>query len=161
LVLQEQPNSLSVLVPCGDAHREQVKVSFFGAIGFGRVGEPELTEDGALLAASLDDLMATKVKVVLQRVEAKDYRDVAAMVTAGISLAKGLSSARQLYGRAFQPSESLKALVYFEGGDLDTLTDTEKRALVDSVSSVRDLPKVALLSMSLGVEATAPPSLLR
>lgn len=52
-------------------------------IGFGRVGEPDLTEDSILQVASLDDLMATKVKVVLQRAEAKDYRDIAAMVTAG------------------------------------------------------------------------------
>jgi len=31
-------------------------------------------------------------------------------------------AAREMYGKQFQPSESLKALVYFEGGDLDTLT---------------------------------------
>lgn len=164
LVLQEQPNSLSVLVSSGDERREQVKVSFFGEIGFGRVGEPEFSDDGVLLAASLDDLMATKVKVVLQRVEAKDYRDVAAMATAGVSLAKGLSSARQLYGAAFQPSESLKSLVYFEGGDLDTLNDADRRALVDSVSAVRDLPKVAILSMSLSVDgkpSTVGASILR
>lgn len=148
-VLQEQPNALTVLVPCGDEDREHVAVSFFGGIGIGRVGEPDLTQDGTLLVASLDDLMATKVKVVLQRVEAKDYRDVAAMVAARVSLAKGLASARQLYGNAFQPSEGLKALVYFEGGDLATLSTVEKRTLVEAVAAVRELPHVTIVSRSL------------
>lgn len=149
LVLQEQANTLSVLAPYGDDDREHVKLSFFGAIGFGRVGSPDVSSDGVLHVASLDDLMATKLKVLLQRVEAKDYRDVAAMVNADVSLARGLAGARQLYGGAFQPSESLKALVYFEGGDLDTLAAAEKQALVRAVSAVRDLPEVTIVSRVL------------
>jgi Nucleotidyl transferase AbiEii toxin, Type IV TA system len=78
--LQDQDDTWVVLTPYGNAEREHVKVSFFGMIAFGRVGEPDFTEDGVLRVASFDDLMATKVKVVLQRAEAKDYRDVAAML---------------------------------------------------------------------------------
>ena len=133
-------------VPCGGTESEH---SFFGTIAFGRVGEPDWTEDGVLQVASLDDLMATKVKVVLQRAEAKDYRDVAAMLGAGVSLARGLASARQLYGPNFQPSESLKALVYFSDGDLGTLTSVEKKTLIDAVKAVRDLPEVTLRSKFL------------
>lgn len=155
-VLQDQSDTYCVLAPFGDNERSHVKVSFFGGIGFGRVGEPEWTEDENLLVASLDDLMATKVKVVLQRVEAKDYRDVAAMVTSGVSLAKGLASARQLYGSAFQPSEALKALVYFEGGDLHKLCDPERQALIDAVAVVRELPDVTIASTSLADEAPRP-----
>lgn len=121
-VLQEQENTWVLLVPSGHAHQEQVKLSFFGAIDFGRVGEPELTADGVLQVASLDDLMATKLKVLLQRAEAKDYRDVAAMIDAGANLGRGLAAARRLFGPNFQPSESLKALSYFGDGDLHTLT---------------------------------------
>ena len=147
--LQDQGNTWVVLAPCGNAAREHVKVSFFGSIAFGRVGEPELTDDGVLLVASLADLMATKVKVVLQRAQAKDYRDVAAMVNAGVSLPHGLAAARLLFGPNFQPSESLKALVYFDDGDLkEVLTDTEKATLINAVKSVRDLPDVALRSSS-------------
>ena len=61
-----------------------------------------------------------------KRIEAKDYRDVAAMAKAGVSIAKGLAAARKMYGLSFQPSESLKAMVYFEGGDLHTLNQDEK-----------------------------------
>jgi hypothetical protein len=147
--LQDQDNTWTVLVPYGNSEREHVKVSFFGAIAFGRVGEPDLTDDSVLQVASFDDLMATKVKVVLQRAEAKDYRDVAAMIHAGVSLSRGLASARQLYGSNFQPSESLKALVYFNDGDLKTLTADEKKTLVEAVKAVRALPEVALRSKSL------------
>lgn len=148
--LQDQDDTWVVLVPCGDSGNEYVKVSFFGGIAFGRVGEPDFTDDGVLQVASLDDLMATKVKVLLQRAEAKDYRDVAAMVDAGVNLARGLASARLLFGPNFQPAEGLKALVYFNDGDLNTLTAAEKNILVKAARAVRDLPDVTLLSKRLG-----------
>jgi len=148
--LQDHDNTWVVLVTDDRvSEQEHVKLSFFGAIGFGRVGEPTLTDDGGLRVASLEDLMATKVKVVLQRAEAKDYRDIAAMVKAGVSLSHGLATARLLYGPNFQPSESLKALVYFEDGDLQTLDADEKKTLVDAVKAVRGLPKVSLRAASL------------
>ena len=110
---------------------------------------PDLTIDGVMQVASSDDLMATKLKVILQRAEAKDYKDIAAMVQAGVSLAKGLSSAREVFGLAFQPSESLKALTYFGDGDLATLTTTEKNILLTAVKAVGELPNVTILSKVL------------
>jgi Nucleotidyl transferase AbiEii toxin, Type IV TA system len=148
-VLQDQQNTFTINVSYGSSEREHIKVSFFGGIGFGRVGVPQVTEDGVLHVASFDDLMATKVKVILQRAEAKDYRDIAAMVGAGVSLAKGLSAARALYGINFQPSESLKAMVYFDDGDLRSLTKDERTCLVNAVSEVRDLPHVEVLALQL------------
>lgn len=148
-VLQDHANTLTVLLSSGDSASDHVKVSFFGAIGFGRVGEPDTTDDRVLQVASLDDLMATKVKVILQRAEAKDYRDIAAMVNAGVSLTRGLSAARALFGNNFQPSESLKALVYFDDGDLGTLTRQEQTCLVKAASAVRDLAPVDVLSRQL------------
>lgn len=148
-VLQDRQNTLTVNVPYGDSEREHVKVSFFGTLGFGRVGEPQITEDGVLHVASLDDLMATKVKGILQRAEAKDYRDIAAMVNAGVDLSKGLAGALALYGNNFQPSESLKAMVYFDDGDLQTLTRSERTCLVKAVSEVHDLPHVDVLALQL------------
>jgi hypothetical protein len=147
--LQDEKNTWTLLAPFADSEREHVKISFFGTIGFGRVGEPDFTEDGVLQVASFDDLMATKVKVVLQRAEAKDYRDVAAMVIAGVSLPRGLAAARLMFGPNFQPSESLKALAYFDDGDLKTLTPGERISLVQAVKAVRDLPEVAMRSKKL------------
>lgn len=147
--LQDERNTLSVLAPFSDAERSHVKVSFFGTIGFGRVGQPDFTTDRVLQVASLDDLMATKVKVILQRAEAKDYSDIAVMLKAGVSLPRGLAAARAIFGPNFQPSESLKALVYFSDGDLHTLSMDEKNRLVKAVSAVRELPEVAVLSKQL------------
>jgi nucleotidyltransferase AbiEii toxin of type IV toxin-antitoxin system len=151
IVLQQQPHTLTVLVPAheGESHRtpeQGVKLSFFGNLDFGRIDQPDLTEDGVLNVASLDDLMATKLKVLLQRIEAKDYKDIAAMLEAGVSLARGLAGASEMYKGAFQSSESLKALVYFEGGDLDLLTKQEKEVLIGAAQKVRDLPSVNRIS---------------
>ena len=148
-VVQDLRNTLSLLVPYGNAAEDQVKLSFFGDIQFGRTATPDTTEDGVLQVAALDDLLATKVKVILQRVESKDYRDVAALLVAGVSLPKALAAARQMFGPNFQPSESLKAMVYFEGGDLGTLGEEEKNILTRAAGSVRELPPVTILSKRL------------
>lgn len=147
--LQDQGQTWVVTVSGGGAADDHVKLSFFGSITFGRVGEPDMTSDGVMEVASLDDLMATNVKVVLQRAEAKDYRDVAAMIRAGVSLARGLASARLLFGPNFQPSESLKALAYFADSDLATLTPADKATLIDAAKAVGGFPEVALTSTRL------------
>ncbi len=105
-VIQDQPDSFTVLAPDSQIASDHVKVSFFGDLYFGRVGQPQLTDDGVAQIASLDDLLATKLKVILQRIEAKDYRDIAAMLAAGMDLSKWLAAARAMYGNQFQPSES-------------------------------------------------------
>lgn len=150
--LQEQPDTLTVLINEGKNRKEHVKVSFFGNVTMGRVGNPETTEDGVLQVASLDDLMATKIKVVLQRIEAKDYQDIAAMVRHDVSLATGLAAARKMYGNDFQPSEALKALVYFEGGDLQSMSEQDRKTLIQNVRDISDLPPVEIASHSLGLE---------
>ena len=79
-ILQDRKDTLTVLAPAGKAG---VKVSFFGGIDIGRAGVPDRSPDGVLEVASLLDLLATKLKVMLQRIEAKDYRDVAAIKRPG------------------------------------------------------------------------------
>ncbi len=148
MVLQDAVDTLALLVPAG---KTRVKVSFFAGLRIGRVGKPEWTEDGVLHVASLDDLMATKLKVLPQRVESKDYLDLAAMLESGADLATGLAAARKLYGGTFQPHECLKALVYFEGGDLLSLRRAIRSTLIKAASSVRELPNVRLLARTLSL----------
>jgi hypothetical protein len=150
-VLQSGPDTLTLNVPDAETTDRYVKVSFFGAIDFGRYAAPDTTQDGMLQVASLDDLMATKLKVLLQRVEAKDYQDIAAMLNAGCELSLGLAVAKAMFGNAFQPSESLKAMTWFEGGDLQLLTDDEKLTLIEAASAVRRLPHVEMATRELGV----------
>lgn len=132
--LQEGPNERTVLARRAG---ESVKVSFFGGVTIGRVGEPEATDDGVLRVASLLDLGATKLKALLQRVEAKDYRDVLALLDHGVPLADILGAARALFGPAFNPLVAQKALAWFEGGDLDALGEDTRRRLV--AEATRDL----------------------
>lgn len=155
VTIQDRKDSWTMLLPDGESGAQSVKLSLFGDIDFGRVGEPELTSDGVLLVASLEDLMAAKLKVILRRAESKDYRDIAAMLDAGVDLASGLASARALFGPNFQPNESLKALTYFKDGDLATLPAEDRTALARAAQAVRRLPVVAIRSMSLGIDSDA------
>ena len=141
-VLQQSPDSLVVLT-------RGVKLSFFCGLDFGRVGEPLLTNDGVIQVASLDDLMAHKLKVILQRAEKKDYLDLAAMLAAGVALNRGLAAARLMFGQAFQPAESLKAMAWFKDGDLPDVPAATRKLLIAAAAKVGDLPKVTLASKSL------------
>jgi hypothetical protein len=146
IVTQDRPDTLTVLAPVPAG---RVKVSFFAEIGIGRADTPDRTEDGVLEVASLLDLLATKLKVMLQRIEAKDYRDVAAILRAGVRLETGLAGAAALYAPSFQPSEAIKALTYFEGGDLASLPANDRETLTRAVAAVRHIPIVGLASQSL------------
>jgi hypothetical protein len=135
-----------VLVPTPEA---SVKVSFFGSIQIGRVGVPDRTADGVLEVASLLDLLGTKLKVIQQRIESKDYLDIAAILRSGAKLEEGLSAGALLYSPTFQPSEAVKALTYFEGGDLENLSARDKQTLVRSALPARRIPILGLTSRSL------------
>ena len=152
--LHESKNTLVVMVPgagrgSGRGGRDNVKVSFFGGMSFGRVGDPLLCDDGVIRVAPLDDLMAHKLKVILQRSEKKDYQDVAAMIRAGGQVDRGLAAARLFFGKAFQPAASLKALTYFKDGDLGRLSGADRSTLIEAAKAVRALPMIALRSKKL------------
>jgi hypothetical protein len=129
-VLQDRPDTLTFLVVPDGGSGDTVKVSFFGSITFGRVGVPQWTIDRVAQVASPEDLLGAKLKVILQRVESKDDIDTAAILKNGTALTLGLGAARALFGSTFQPSECMKAHVYFEGGDLEVLSRQVKDRLI-------------------------------
>lgn len=128
LVLQDQPDTLTVLSPAPELENG-VKVSFFGGLAIGRVGVPEISADGVALVASPMDLLATKLKVLRRRAERKDYQDVAALLGNGLSLADGL--------------------VYFSDGDLAELGLMERRQLEQAVLAVDAIPSLERSSSQL------------
>jgi hypothetical protein len=154
-VVQDAADTLSLVV---ERAGQPVKVSFFGDLVpariAGRVGEPERTDDDVIVVASIDDLFAMKVKVVLDRAEAKDYLDIAALLRAGHSLERGLGAARTIYGSAFQSADSLKALAYFGDGDLASLSIADQTLLTTAAAALREVPYVALRAGILGEAAT-------
>lgn len=145
---QREPETWTMIVRPEGAERE-VKVSFFGGLTFGRVGQPALTEGKELAMASLDDLMGHKLKVLLQRVEAKDYLDIAAMLAAGQTLEQGLGAASAMFD-TFPPSEALRTLTYFEGGDLKRVEQRDRDLLTRAASQVSGVMDVAIVSHQLG-----------
>ena len=129
-----------------------VRLSFFGGLEMGRVGVPELTEDGVGLVASSLDLLGIKLKVIMQRAESKDYSDIAQLLSAGASLIQGLGAAKSLYGSAFAPAECLRALTFFDDGDLTRVnaeTCSVLRTEAAKVSWVFPIPSIEKTSNQL------------
>ena len=62
-----------------------VRLSFFGGLGMGRVGVPTLMDDRVALGSEFD-LLGTRLKVIMQRAESKDYSDIAKLLQNGPSL---------------------------------------------------------------------------
>jgi hypothetical protein len=138
-ILQDEPGTL-VVSTAGDP----VKVSFFWGMSLGRVGAPQDTEDGVLRVAALIDLMATKLKAILDRAEAKDYLDLAALLRAGVPLDQGIAAFVTLFDG--EPATVLRAIGYFGDGDLSSLSEADRlilRAARDRVGPLPPAPRKA------------------
>ncbi len=151
-ILQNVAQTLSVAVE----RDEPVKLSFFGGLALGRVGEPDITPDGVLSVASLLDLAGLKAAVVTQRAESKDYLDLLAILNSGVSLSSALAAASAIYGCQYNPLLTLKALTYFGDGDLRKLSDKQKAWLVKLASA--QAPGLPVFSrLPGGLAASRPP----
>ena len=150
VVLQSETNTYTFQVAM---KQDFVKLSFFGGIDFGRVGEPEPSSDGTLWVASLPDLLATKLKVLMQRVERKDYQDIAALLRHGLTLYSGLAATQTLFGKTFSPVDCLRALEYFEDPQLVDLSKADRLVLHKAIRDtlmLDSLPIVPIVSRTLG-----------
>lgn len=143
--VQLEPGTLTCRVDRGDP----VQVSFFGLTGLRAVAPAEQIEAPRLNLAALIDLAGTKMAVVQQRAEAKDYFDIHALLTkTAIDLPHALASAAVIYGAQFNPLITLKALSYFGESQLAALPAPVKQKLTAAVSAV-DLGSLPGLIQSL------------
>ena len=124
-----------------------VKVSFFGGMKLGRVNDPLQTQDEVLIVASLEDLLATKLKAIIDRAEAKDYRDIAEMISSGVSLDRGLAAFSEMFKR--DVALPLKAIGFFKDGDLPSLSENDRQLLRNARDGVEDIPRLQLTSRLL------------
>ncbi len=146
--IQENQNTLVVVAPMQSG---PVKVSFFGGLGIGRINEPLRTKDATLLVASPEDLLATKLKAILDRAEAKDYRDISVLLSAGTSLEKALGAFAKMYGK--DPGLPLRAIGFFKDGDLPSLPESDQDILRKARDRVSEIPEVAITHGSLAITA--------
>jgi len=137
-ITQQEPDTLSVVVN----RNGPVKVSFFGVPEIRRLQTPHRAPDTGLQIASLFDLAGTKAAVVQQRAEAKDYRDIDAILQDGrVDLVTALACARAIYGPTFNPQITLKALSFFGDGNLSRLPREVQDRLAKAAREV-DLDKL-------------------
>ena len=143
-ISQIEANTLTAIVD----RNGPVKVSFFGGLALNRVSDPDVAEDNKIHVASLLDVAATKVSTIQQRAQARDYEDIAAIVNAGVSLAKAIGAATAVYGNAFNGALSLKALAYFSDGDLPNLNPLTQKKLRELVGQVnlKEIPQMQSMS---------------
>ena len=151
-VVQRGPDTLTCLVDRGGP----VRVSFFGGLNLHRVADPDALAAPAIWIASLLDLAATKAEVVQTRAAAKDYVDVDALIQrAGVSLPDALGAAAAVFGPAFNPLPTVKALSFFGDGDLAALPGEVRRRLLDAASTV-DLTSLPRFEALPGIAPEVP-----
>ncbi len=134
-VLQAGENTLTML------HRG-VKLSFFGGLSLGVVAPPDVLD--ACPVASLEDLGACKLAALVNRVECKDYLDIAALLRHGASLAHLLGCANAVYHGEFPVTVCLKSLVWFDEPELSALPAADREILEAAALAVDEVPAVAL-----------------
>ena len=150
-VIVQAPNTLTCLV---DRHGP-VRVSFFGGLRINRIEDPETAVGSGVKVASLIDLAATKAELVQRRASAKDYLDLDAVTTSGgVALEDALAAAAAVHGPAFNPMPTLKALVYFDDGDLAAVPSEVRVRLADAVRTV-NLDRLPTMQPKLGLQPEA------
>ncbi len=148
-LLNRSPGSITLVVYAP----EPVKFQFFWDLPLSRAGTPDLLDPPGILVASPCDLLATKLKVLQDRAEKKDYLDLAQFLLHGYDLAHGLAAATAVYRNRFNPAISLRAAVSFTDGDLPTLPKSCCRILEQAVAkfwqSEQKLEEITATSLQL------------
>jgi len=141
-LVQEAPNTLVALV---ESSGGRTKLSFFGGMLIGHINEPSLTSDGTLLIASPEDLLATKLEAILDRADVKDYIDIAALLRA--SLERSLAGFAQMFNG--EPATVLRAIGYFDDGDVHELDRRDRELLTAARDRIGPLPGISIKRESL------------
>lgn len=110
--------------------KDDVKISIFGGLNFGRTEEPLFVEDNGIYIASVEDIFADKLKTLLYRVALKDYLDISAIIQHGYSLEKAAHAASLLYEKMPSIEILLKTLCYFDLKELKNLTQSDRQTLI-------------------------------
>ena len=140
-ILQAEANTLSVL------HRG-VKLSFFGGLSLGVLNPPDFL--GECPVASLEDLAAGKLAALVNRVELKDYLDVAALLRHGSDLADLLAGANAVYRGEFPVAACLKSLTWFDDPALAELSGKDRLLLEQASLAVDQVTTVTASGRKIG-----------
>ena len=95
--VQVAANTLDVEVTRGGV----VKIQFLGGLSYRRVRDPQETDDKIVRVASPLDLLATKLRTIWMRGQAKDFLDIDELLRQGIGLKEGLGAAYAVFHGEF------------------------------------------------------------
>ncbi len=148
-LLARTPGSITLTVNSP----EPVKFQFFWGLPLSCVKKPSMIVSPGILIASPYDLFATKLKVIQDRADKKDYLDIIEFLNQGYAITEGLATAVAVYRKTFNPAISLRAAVSFIDGDLPLLSAGERqimeKAVADFWALKTDLPEIAAESEDL------------
>jgi hypothetical protein len=132
-IIQKTERTLTCIVDRSGS----VQVSFFGMPKIKQIENPVIATDNGLKISRLIDLAGMKASVVQKRAEAKDYIDIDALIQLGaVNLPLALAAGQYIYGRSFNPDITLKALSFYEDGNLHTLSHEVRGRLAMAVKAV-------------------------
>ncbi|MES1181000.1 MAG: nucleotidyl transferase AbiEii/AbiGii toxin family protein [Verrucomicrobiota bacterium] len=115
-----------------------VKMEFIGKLTNGRVGEPELTDDGVAYVATLHDIAGNKMGAIWNRSAAKDMLDVHALLLNGMPLAEMFAAARAIFGEQFNPMLAIRNFGTYADGDLPSVP-AEVRSVLSRAAGLTSL----------------------
>jgi hypothetical protein len=121
----------------------------------GRTYSGGLRDDLDIPRSSGNDLGMDQINLLpaptQDRAEAKDYRDISVMLTAGISLEKALGAFAKMYRK--DPGLPLRAMGFFKDGDLPSLPKSDQDILRKARDRVSEIPEVAITHGLLAITA--------
>jgi len=153
-VAQRSENALTVWVN-SVPDEAAVKISFFGGLGLTVLERPDRPDPDGIVVASLRDLAGAKAKVINQRVELKDYEDIAALLDAGMTLPEIVAAAVAIFPGQVDYATTVSAITYFEdseAGQFPGLLKKKLRSAAMGMSPVRG-PKPSYLSIEASAAA--------
>ena len=106
-----------------------VKLSFFGGLTIPVIERPDIVDPPGVVVASLIDLAGTKVKVIHQRIELKDYRDIVSLLDGGLTLGEIVAAAQAIFPKAITFVDAVSSITFFEEGESVSFPEPLKKRL--------------------------------
>jgi hypothetical protein len=151
-IAQRSENALTVWVGSLSQGRP-VKVSFFGRLVLPVLDRPDRPDPTGIVIASLRDLAGTKAKVLNQRVELKDYEDIAALLSAGMTLPEIVAAAVAIFPGQVDYATTVSAITYFEDSEAKQFPEPLKKKL--RAAALGASPVRVPTPLYLSIEASA------
>jgi hypothetical protein len=79
-----------------------------------------------------------ELNTLTQRVEPRDYVDIAALLRSGLTINEGVAALLALYGRRASGLQSVKTIAWFKDGDLERVLDVEIRDTLTRAAATYD-----------------------